>query len=87
MKIKSKETYIVIRELGFANIAIGAAALSVVFNTQWLTPVAIAGAIFFGAAFLQHATKRPATKLELIALISDFWIAAICLVFLGAYYT
>jgi hypothetical protein len=82
MKIKSKDSYMVIRELGFANLAIGAVALITVFNTQWLVPAALAGAIFYGAAGFQHVLKKPATTLETVALVSDLGMFAICAGFL-----
>jgi hypothetical protein len=82
MKIKSKDSYIVIRELGFANLAIGTVALSIAFNTEWIVPAAIAGAIFYGAAGLQHVTKKPATTMEAVALASDLFMALVCVGFL-----
>lgn len=86
MKIKSKDSYTVIRELGFANMAIGAVAMSVIFNSEWLVPAAIAGAIFYGAAGLQHITKKPATTFETVALASDLFMSAVCIVFLLTYF-
>jgi hypothetical protein len=80
--IKSKEATIVVRELGFANLAIGAAGLSAIFNKNWIVPAAIAGAVFYGAAGVQHLFKQRENTAENVALVSDIFIAAICVIFL-----
>ncbi len=80
--LKSKEATVVIRELGFANVVIGIIGLSVVFNDNWLVPAAIAGAIFYGAAGIQHVFKHRETMAENVALVSDLFIAIVSLTFL-----
>jgi len=80
--IKSKEATIVVRELGFANVVIGIIGLSVIFNDNWIVPAAIAGAVFYGAAGIQHIFKERKTTAENVALVSDLFIAIVSVVFL-----
>ena len=70
---KSKESYVVIRELGFANMSLGAMGILSVINEQWRLIAAITGGLFLGLAGLQHCLKTPATKNELIALLYDLF--------------
>jgi hypothetical protein len=80
LNLKSKDALVVIRELGFANIAIGAVALCAVLKTEWLLPAALAGVIFYGAAGLLHMVKKPETTDETVALVSDLWMFVVSLV-------
>jgi hypothetical protein len=80
--IKSKDARIVIRELGFANAAIGTVALVSVFNPAWLVPAAIAGAIFYGAAGFQHLFKARESAAENVALVSDLFMFVVSVGFL-----
>ena len=77
--IKNKDALLVVRELGFANIAIGAVGLCAAFKQDWLLPAALAGAIFYGAAGLGHIRQKRATTAETVALVSDLWIFVIIL--------
>jgi hypothetical protein len=43
---KNSEPLFIIRELGFANIALGTTALLSILNPAWLIPPAIAGCLF-----------------------------------------
>lgn len=76
--IKSKDALVVIRELGFANVALGAAALCAAVRVEWLLPAALAGAIFYGAAGLGHVSRRPGGTAEAVALVSDLYMAVVC---------
>jgi hypothetical protein len=68
------ESYTVIRELGFANISIGLIGILSLFKTQWAVPAAIAGGLYFGLAGINHFIKRPDTRNEIVAMISDMFI-------------
>jgi hypothetical protein len=70
-KMKGKESYVVIRELGFANISLGIMGILSVLNDSWRMLAAIATGIFFGFAAMQHCTKKPCSANEKVALAYD----------------
>ncbi len=74
LKVKSSDSLFVIRELGFANLAIGAVGLSVIFSPDWIVPAAVAGTIFYGAATTQHLFKSEKNTLEHAAMMPDFFM-------------
>jgi hypothetical protein len=82
LDIKSNDALVVVRELGFANMAIGAVGLGAALNNNWIVPGAIAGAIFYGAAGIQHLFKHRDTVAESVALVSDLLMATIAVGFL-----
>ena len=56
--IKAPEAQLVVRELGFANCAIGAIGLVSIAYAEWLYPAGFAGAIFYGLAGLNHLLHK-----------------------------
>lgn len=66
----------VVRELGFANLALGLLGLLSLLP-GWTPPAALAGAVFFGLAGWKHtkASERNATRT--VAMLSDILIAAV----------
>jgi uncharacterized protein DUF6790 len=80
--INGEESFIIIKELGFANISIGAAGILSLFKTEWTAIIAIAGGLFFGLAGFLHILKKPDSNNEKIAMISDLYIFLILLLYL-----
>jgi len=80
--INNEESHIIIKELGFGNLSIGLIGILSIFKTAWCAPVAIAGGLFFGLAGIQHILNRPASKNEMIAMISDLYIFCIMALYL-----
>lgn len=70
-RFTTKESFVVIRELGFANIAIGSMGILSLINEHWRLLAAITSDIFFGLAALQHFSRRPDSFNEYVALIYD----------------
>jgi hypothetical protein len=81
-KMKTQESYIVIRELGFANISLGVMGILSVLNDQWRMLAALTGCLFFGLAGIQHIFKKPDSTNEIIAMTGDLFVAIILLSFL-----
>jgi len=79
--LKTSEPWMVVRELGFANLAIGTVALGSIVAHHWLTPAAVAGAIFLGLAGANHLLTKNRNRLENVAMLSDLFVCSI----LGAY--
>lgn len=68
-----------IRELGFANTAMGlVGSLSLALWT-WRFPVAVMGVVFYGLAGVNHRSTGRGTSKERIAMFSDLGISAILL--------
>jgi hypothetical protein len=79
--LESEESHIVVRELGIANMAIGAVGLGSLVARGWVLPAAIAGTIFYGLAGVNHVAHGVRTRNESIAMVSDLFIAAVLLAF------
>ncbi|HMF70608.1 MAG TPA: DUF6790 family protein, partial [Flavitalea sp.] len=80
-RFTSRESFVVIRELGFANIAMGAMGILSVINDHWRLLTAITTCIFFGLAALQHFSKKPESVNEMIALLYDIIVFIALLLF------
>ncbi|HXP65477.1 MAG TPA: DUF6790 family protein [Steroidobacteraceae bacterium] len=74
---KSAESLFFVRELGFANVAIGSIGVVSLIMPAWVTAAALVGAIFYGLAGISHCFHRDRNKLENVALVSDLFAAAV----------
>ena len=80
--VKGDEAFVIVRELGFANLAIGTVALCSIFAPAWVLPSALAGLIFYALAGIGHVRKHERNRDENIALISDLFMAAVLFVYI-----
>jgi hypothetical protein len=69
-------------EIGFGNLAIGIAAIATLFFPEWIGGLALAGAIFYALAGIQHVRNRASTGPEIVAMVSDLGIAVILIAYL-----
>lgn len=76
-------TLLIVQELGFANIAMGALAVIGAFVPAWWIPAAIPGGIFLGQAGLRHVAKRDKGLEERVATWTDLLVAAAMIVFIA----
>jgi hypothetical protein len=74
---KGAEALFFVRELGFANVAMGSVAIASLFAPSWVTPAAMLGAIYYGLAGIIHCFHKGRNKLENVALVSDLFAAAV----------
>ncbi len=81
-KMSTRESYTIIRELGFANISLGVMGILSVLNEQWRMLAAISGALFFGLAGIQHLFKKSGSFNETIAMIGDLFVLVVLLLYL-----
>ncbi len=72
---------LVVQELGFANLGIGAASIAGAWVSGWAVPVAIVPAIFLTAAGLRHIAKKGKNSKELLALATDLLVGLVLVVF------
>lgn len=80
--IEDKESYAIVKELGFANVCLGTISIVSLFVPEWRTAAAFAGGLFFGLAGANHLIKKPASSNEVIAMISDIFIFLVMLIYL-----
>ena len=79
--VKDPDATLIVRELGFANTAIGSAGLGSIYLAGWVLPVAVIGAIFYALAGINHVTHRSKNTLQNVAMTSDFFAATVLLIF------
>jgi hypothetical protein len=79
--LKTEESYFLVRELGFANAAIGAAGIASLAVSAWILPIAIVGTIFYGLAGTNHVMHGERNKFQSVAMVSDLFIAVVLLTF------
>ncbi len=82
-RMKGDEALPIVRELGVANIATGVVGLLSVAAPGFTLPVAIAAAIFYGAAGVRHAAERDRSLNETVAMASDLFLFAVLVIFAG----
>jgi hypothetical protein len=79
--IKSADSLLLVRELGIANSALGCVGFATLFAPSWVPPAALAGAIFYGLAGINHVFHRPRNTLQNVAMVSDLFaclVLAVC---------
>lgn len=72
--IKGTAAYQLVRELGFANFAIGLAAIMSLWHPDWRLGSALAGGTFLFLAGLEHIRKKQRNFEENLAMYSDLAI-------------
>jgi hypothetical protein len=77
--LKGDESLVLVRELGFANIAMGAVGTISLFLPTWRLPGALAGGLFYALAGVNHVRQSHRNRLENVAMVSDLWAAAVLL--------
>jgi hypothetical protein len=78
--IEAEDAQLLVRELGFANAAMGTAGIASLFVRGWTTPMAFVGFVFYGLAGVNHLTDHDRNRLQNVAMVSDLFVAAVLLV-------
>jgi hypothetical protein len=81
LNLESLDSQIVVRELGFANIGLGALGIGSLFYVPFRLAAAVAGGLFLGTAGLQHLILRPSGLNEKAAMISDLIVFIVLAIF------
>jgi len=81
--LSGEESFIIIKELGLANICFGTIGILSLFKVAWCEAAAITGGLYFGLAGIQHLFKKPDSNNEVIAMVSDIYIFVLLLLYLG----
>lgn len=80
--INNQESFVIVKELGFANICMGLVGILSLYSIEWCHLAAIGGGLYFGLAGLQHVIKKPVSTNETIALVSDLLMFGLMVVYL-----
>jgi hypothetical protein len=82
LHLKTRESFVVIRELGFANLSLGVMGILSALNNNWRVLAAISGGLFFGLAGILHLLRKPETRNEMIAMCYDLFVMVVIIFFL-----
>jgi len=73
----------VVRELGVANFATGVVGIASLAKFEFVLPVAIVAAIFYGVAGIRHVAEKGKTANENIAMVSDLFVFLVFAAYIG----
>jgi hypothetical protein len=73
--LEGTECLVLVREVGFANLAMGSVATASLYLPGWVIPSALAGGIYYGLAGINHIFRRHRSRLETVAMSSDLFAA------------
>lgn len=79
--IKGDDALLLVRELGFGNLAIGVVGTLSLFFAGWALPAALVGGLFYGLAGVNHALQAHRNAKENVAMVSDLFAAVVLLGF------
>jgi hypothetical protein len=79
LSLKHDESLVLVRELGFANLAIGLAGVAGWLVPSWIPAVALAGGVFYSLAGINHLMQPHRSRLENIAMVSDLFVGLVLL--------
>ena len=77
--IESPDAFVLVRELGGANIAAGVVGIASLSAPSFVLPSAISAGLFYAVAALEHAKTDKRSRNETVALVSDVFIAVVLL--------
>jgi hypothetical protein len=77
--MKHDESQLLVRELGFANVSLGAIGILSLFVPSWRLAAALAGSVFYGLAGVNHIVQSHRNRLENVAMVSDLFAALVLL--------
>jgi hypothetical protein len=80
--IKGNQQFIVVQELGFANVSMGTLGICTMLNSNWVLPAAIVGGLFIGLAGVRHTLSKERNLLENTAMSSNLIIFMVLLVYI-----
>jgi hypothetical protein len=83
-QIKDRGALAIVREVGFANLSMGALGLLTLAKPNFLVAAAIVGGLYYGFAGAGHIFSRDKSALEWTALVSDLLMFALLAAFLCA---
>lgn len=83
LEIKDPKASVLIRELGFGNLAIGVTGILSLVLPVWTLAAAMCGGLFYGFAGVQHVTTKNRATKETWAMVSDLFLFAVMAAYVG----
>jgi hypothetical protein len=83
LKLTGTDALVVIRELGFANVAMGLLGIASLPFPDWRSAAALMGGVFYGLAAGNHVLQPHRSRLQNIAMVTDAFAAVVLLVSFG----
>ena len=77
--LQSAESWTVVRELGFGNLALGIVGVFSLWLPSWQLAAALAGGLFYAFAGINHVLQKHRNRLENVAMVSDLFVGLILL--------
>lgn len=77
--MSSGESVLLVRELGFANAAMGTVAVVSMLMPSWRLAASLTGGVFYVLAGANHVLQPHRNKLESVAMISDLFVGVVLL--------
>jgi len=81
--LKNGESLILVRELGFANVALGLLGVLSFLMPSWRLGAALVGGVFYALAGGNHALQIHRNRHENVAMLSDIFAAVVLLAACG----
>ena len=85
--IKGQEVLPVMREVGFANLAMGTLGVLSVLDRSLLVPAALVSGLYYGFAGLGHLFQGGLNLKRRVAMLTDLWVFAVLAVYLASTFT
>ena len=79
-RFQSAESYPIVREVGFANLAVGTLGICSLYRPAWILPAALVGGLYFGLAGLLHLFRKDRNAIEQTVLVTDAFAFLVLLV-------
>ena len=83
-QVKDRGALAIVREVGFANLSMGALGLLTLPKPGFLVAATIVGGLYYGLAGAGHAVRRDKNASEWTALVTDLFMFLLLATFLGA---
>jgi len=80
--IKGAEQFILVQELGFANLSMGIFGMGTLLVGNWVFPAALVGCLFLGLAGIRHLFSKGRNLLENSAMLSNLVVACLLFVYM-----
>ncbi len=77
--LKNEESHLLVRELGFANVAMGPLGVASLAQPGWRVSAALTGGLFYAFAGAHHVLRAHRNRLGNVAMLSDLFVAAVLL--------
>jgi uncharacterized protein DUF6790 len=77
--LKDRESLILVRELGFANVAVGFLGVLSLLVPSWQLAAALTGGMFYALAGTNHMFQMHRNRLQNVAMLSDIFAAVVLL--------